>query len=330
VTDVVDCHSHVVPEALLRGLDRRDAVTAAEVDGGWRLTLPGAGERLLRPGMTRGAARADYLDRQGIDRQLLSPWLDVQPTPAMPAGEARSWARRLTGALLAAAAEAGRDEKVLASLALDDPDLAAADLSDAVANDGAAGLVLSTNPYHTENLADRRLEPLWAAAEQLGVPVLLHPPADGPSRSMPGSDGFGNAYCRLVDTSFAVATLILGGVLDRHPGLRLITVHGGGFLPYQGLRLDGAHRADALSGHVLEREKPSAYLRDLWFDTVAMTSAAIAFLARTVGADRVLLGTDHPFPIGDPHPVRTARGAGLTPADEAGVLGGNLTGLLAA
>ena len=143
--------------------------------------------------------------------------------------------------------------------------------------------MLSTNPYGAADLADPVLEPLWETAAGLGIPVLLHPPADGPSRLLPGSDEFGNTLCRLVDSTFAVAKLLLAGVLDRHPGLRLIAVHGGGFLPYQSMRLDGGHRADALAHYAIERDRPSDYLADLYFDTVALKSASIRLLTESVG-----------------------------------------------
>ena len=128
-----------------------------------------------------------------------------------------------------------------------------------------------------------------------------------------------------MDTTFAVTRLLLSGVLDRHPALRLVLVHGGGFLPYQSLRLDGGHRADALAGFRIEREHPSDYLRDLYFDTVAMSAPAIGFLAATAGSGHVLLGSDHPFPLGDRTPAATVRAAGLDPAATGAVLGGNAT-----
>lgn len=327
VAPVLDAHAHAVPEPLLRDLTRGggiDGVTAREVEQGWVVELPGAEPKLVRPPMYRADLRAGYRERTGIDGQLLSPWLDLQPTAAMPADAARSWSRRVDEALLA---EAGDGPGALATVALDDAERAGKDLEVAV-GDGMAGLVLSTDPVHCENLADRRLDPLWAVAEGLGVPVQLHPSAAGPARALPDSAEFGNAYCRLVDTTFALARLLLGGVLDRFPRLRLITVHGGGFLPYQAARLDGAHRADALAGHVIGRDRPSDYLRDLYYDTVAMTPEAIGFLAAAVGPERVLLGSDHPFPLGDPQPVTTVREAGLGPAGTAAVLGGTLGGLL--
>jgi aminocarboxymuconate-semialdehyde decarboxylase len=192
-----------------------------------------------------------------------------------------------------------------------------------------AGLVLSTNPPGVADLADPVLEPLWEAAAGLGVPVVLHPPTDGPARVLPGSDEFGNTYCRLVDSTLAVTKLLLSGVLDRHPRLRLVTVHGGGFLPYQSMRLDGGHRADALSGYRIERERPSDYLRDLFFDTVALRPEAVRFLTEVAGQDHVLLGSDYPFPLGDRDPAGTVRSAGLGAATAA-VLGGNASQLFSA
>lgn len=327
---IVDCHAHTVPEELLASLvdsSRSDGIAVRSVPEGWAVQLPGQSERLVRRPMASAKLRLSTIAEQGIEAQLIAPWLDMQPTEAMTPSAARSWARQLNEAL----AEHSRDASVgqLATVALDDTDAAAADLAGAV-RDGFAGLVLSTDPVHCENLGDRRLEPLWAAAESLGVPVMLHPAADGPARALPDSAAFGNAYCRLVDTSFAVARLVLAGVLDRHPGLRLITVHGGGFLAFQGGRLDGAHRADALARFEIERDRPSDYLGDLYYDTVALSGPAIRFLVELVGASHVLLGTDYPFRIGDPQPVATVSSLALSADENAAVLGGNLMALLEA
>lgn len=315
---VIDVHVHAIPESLLRQAVERetDGVSATRADGGWLATLPGAKPALVRPLMTDRERRRATAAGHGVSAQVVSPWLDVQLSAGMSEAQARSWAKRLNAALAETEGEA-----MLATVAVTGH--AAADLSEAVEDGGAAGLVLSTSPPGAADLADPVLEPLWESAEGLGVPVLLHPPADGPSAAIPGSAEFGNALCRLVDTTFAVARLILSGVLDRHPGLRLITVHGGGFLPYQSMRVDGAHRADALRRYAIERDRPSDYLSDLYYDTVALKPAAIRLLAETAGTDRVLLGSDYPFALGDPAPAETVRAAGLSQAGAAAVLGGN-------
>ncbi len=325
---VVDCHAHAVPAALLaslcdssRGINGFDAQAT---DQGWLVDLPrGGAPRLVRRKLGSNEIRDRWLQDQGISCQVLSPWMDIQPTAAMPAADARDWARRLNAALLDEAGHRPGPAPTLATVALDDPRAAADDLVDAVRIDGMSGLLLSTNPVGVADLGESSLDPLWAAAVELGIPVMLHPPSDGPSRLLPGSERFGNTYCRLVDTTFAVAELILAGVLDRHPRLNLVVVHGGGFLPFQSARLDGGHRADALSGYSLDRGQPSAYLGDLYYDTVAMSAPAIRFLVDAVGADRVLLGSDYPFPIGDQTPALTVRNAGLTDSATVAILSGN-------
>jgi aminocarboxymuconate-semialdehyde decarboxylase len=321
---IIDTHVHTLPKALLEALTDHDidGVAAAKTDGGWQVTMPGAAAaKPVRTPMVDAARRAAWAGDRGLTGQIVSPWLDAQPTPAMAPAAARDWARRLNAALLDQ--ESGHG--VLATVAITEH--AAADLETAITADAMAGLVLSTNPAGVADLADPALEAIWDAAAGLNVPIVLHPPTDGPARVLPDGAQFGNTFCRLVDSTFAVTKLLLSGVLDRHPGLRLIMVHGGGFLPYQSLRLDGGHRADALSGYEIERDHPSDYLTDLYFDTVAMKPEAIAFLAATVGADHVLLGSDYPFPLGDPTPVTTVRAAGLGVDETAAVLGGNATTL---
>jgi len=322
---VIDTHVHAMPAALLRQISDHevDGFAAARAEGGWRIELPGGrSPRFVRAPMTEAGPRVEWAARQGLTGQIVSPWLDAQPTGAMPEAAARDWARRLNAAL--AEQEAGRGHAVLATVAVTRS--AGRDLRRAVDEDDMAGLILSTNPAGPADLADPVLGDIWEAAEGLGVPVVLHPPTDGPSRALPGSAEFGNTFGRLVDTTFAVTKLLLSGVLDRHPGLRLVVVHGGGFLPYQSLRLDGGHRADALAGYRIERDRPSDYVPDLFFDTVALRPESIRFLADVAGAGHVLLGSDYPFPLGDPDPAGTVRSAGLGDGTAA-VLGGNAAAL---
>jgi aminocarboxymuconate-semialdehyde decarboxylase len=328
-TPIIDCHVHALPSALLEAIAARPVHgwSAERVDAGWRVSAPGeTGPKLVRPPMVDAPRRAAWAEGQGLTTQIVSPWLDAQPTAAMPAADARDWAARLNEALLEQETAAGN--AVLATLACADPDRAAADLERAIVA-GFAGVVLSTEPAGMSGLADPRLEPVWAAAVASGAAILLHPPSDGPSRAIENAEEFGNTFGRLVDTTYAATRLLLSGVFDRHPGLRLVLVHGGGFLPYQTRRLDGGHRADGLARYHIARGHPSDYLGDLHFDTVAMAPEAIGFLASVAGADRVLLGSDHPFPLGDPDPVGAVRSAGLSEDATAAVLGGNAAGVFA-
>lgn len=331
---VVDAHAHLVPPALLDRLSRGPAegFSARRTDAGWVVTVPGAGDlRPVGPRMTELAPRRDWLAAAGIDRQLLSPWLDLQYGP--PGTDPRDWTERLNDAMAEAATELGT--AALATVALPtagDPrsagfgrelaamERAAGAAADRCAGGAFAGLVLPTDPPYGAALHEPVFDPLWTVAAERNIPVLLHPPAGGPSAALPTLGTAGNVLGRLIDTTLAVSQLILHGVLDHHPGLRLVLVHGGGFLPYVAGRLDGGYRTGELRAGVLDRPAPSSYLDRLWFDTVTLSAPAIAFLTALAGPDHVLLGSDFPFPLGDPDPVGTVRAAGLPPATERAVL----------
>lgn len=333
VDAVVDVHAHVVPRTLLAGLADAPVhgFAARRTDEGWVVTVPGSGDtRPIRPRMTEPGARRAWLADTGVTRQVLSPWLDIQFGDLTPA-DARSWARRLNDALCETVAEANGAATGaavgLATVATDDGEQAAQDLQAALARPELGGLVLNTNPVNGVPLHDPSLTPLWTVAEQTGAPVMLHPPTCGPSGDLTSLGTMGNVYGRLIDNTLAVTELILHGVLDRHPGLRLVLVHGGGFLPYAASRLDGGYRTGEAYAVDLARERPSAYLPDFHFDTVTLSSTGIAFLAGLVGADHVLLGSDYPFALGDPAPVDTVRAAGLPADATAAILRGNATDL---
>ena len=277
--------------------------------------------------MVEVETRQDWCRRHGIAVQVLSPWMDIQPTHAMSAADSRDWARRLNASMADLVRSEGPQGPLLATVAVHDPDLAAEDLRRAVVEENFDGLILSTDPPGQSDLAAAELEPLWAAAAELGVPVMLHPPTDGPSSRLPSIGGFGNVYGRAIDTTLAASRLLLAGVLDRHPGLQLILVHGGGFLPYQLDRFDGGHRLPPLNQHALDRETPSAYLQDLYFDTVAMSRHAIGLLDEVVGSSRLLFGSDYPFPLGGAEPARPVREAFGPGEERDAVLGNNAAAL---
>jgi aminocarboxymuconate-semialdehyde decarboxylase len=327
---VTDVHAHVVPQSLLAGLDRSpdpSGFDATRTDLGWTVHVPGFGQtRPIPPRMSDPAARQRWLAETGVTRQVLSPWLDIQFGRMSPE-DARAWAYRLNDALCETVADTGGSAVGLATVALDDGEQAAKDLQVAMSQPELVGLMLNTNPTNDIALHSRSLEPLWTVAEELGVPIMLHPPTHGPSGDLATLAGFGNVYGRLIDNTVAVTDLILHGLLDRHPRLRLVLVHGGGFLPYAASRLDGGHRVQESYAGPLRRERPSDYLADLYFDTVTLSGRTIAYLAGLVGAGHVLLGSDYPFALGDPAPVATVRAAGLSAADTEAVLNGTAADL---
>ena len=321
---MVDVHAHVVPPSLLAELSATSAgihgFSAERIDKGWVVTVPGCGP--TRPAgarMTELGPRRVWMSRTGITEQVLSPWMEVLSGDLAP-NAARDWARRLNDAMAATAAALGGGTRALATVATCDGESAAAGLEEVRSRPEMAGVLLTTSPGRGVTLHDPEFDGFWATAEREGIPIVLHPPTCGPSTALPALGGMGDVHGRLLDTTLAVTALILHGLLDRYPLLRLVLVHGGGFLPYQAARIDGGYRTrDAFAGE-LERGLPSAYLPHLYYDTAALSPPAIAFLTRLAGTGRVLLGSDYPFALSDPDPARTVLSAGLPPEKTMAVL----------
>jgi aminocarboxymuconate-semialdehyde decarboxylase len=177
-------------------------------------------------------------------------------------------------------------------------------LADAVAA-GAAGVEVGTC-IAGRRLDDDDFEPFWAAAETLGVPVMLHPAYNEPNR---GLDAFylQNVIGNLLETTIAAERLICAGVLDRHPRLRVLLVHGGGYYPYQAGRL--RHAATVRSELQPAPRDPWAYRGRLLVDTITHDVDSLRFLLSRMGAENVVVGTDLPFDMATPEPMAELTGA---------------------
>ncbi len=291
------------PEAL--------AVNAA-VGPGWFPKLVDADDRLA------------VMDGMGVDVQAVSP----SPLDYHYWAEAGRAADIVAGVNEGVAALCARHPDRLVGLggvALQHPDLAADQLRHAVATLGLAGAVVGTSAGGRD-LSDPAYEPLWAAAEETAAVLFLHPWGCTLGERLARAYLF-NVVGNPTETTLALSHLIFAGVLDRFPGLRIVAAHGGGYLPFYPGRADHAHRVRADSRGCAER--PSAYLRRLWFDSVVYEPGLLGHLIGNVGADRVVLGTDYPFDMGQDDPVGVLDAVdGLSAAERAAVAGGNSAALL--
>jgi aminocarboxymuconate-semialdehyde decarboxylase len=320
---IVDVHLHFLsPRAL-------DAARAAPGRHGVRVHDDGEHPRLavgdepptrplLAPLYTIGR-HLEFLAAQGIDVAVFGPLMDVAGY-TLPPEQGAAWCRAQNEGLAASLAEAGGRHVGLATVPLQAPALAADELRVAVTSLGLRGAMIDPHALG-RSLGDRAFDPFWTVAAELAAPVILHPFA------LEAVERFGRHYLHNLvgypfETTLAAGSLIMGGTLDRVPGLDVVLVHGGGFLPYHVGRFDRGHagrpevRADGAA-------RPSGYLRRFHYDTLVQFPPALAYLVSVVGADRVLLGSDHPFWLGDPEPVRVVREAGLAPAAQAAILGDN-------
>lgn len=205
--------------------------------------------------------------------------------------------------------------------------MAAAELRHATTELGMVGIEIATTVAGVDLVA-AELEPFWAAAAELGSLVLLHP-----MDPLPGIDlkqhFLDNMVGRPAETTIAIARLIMAGLFDRHPDLRVCVVHGGGFLPYQVGRMQRGWTAKpALAATDLETA-PIETIKRLYFDTIVHNPLALRYLIDLVGADRITLGTDYPFEAGDPDPIGTVDAVpGLTAEEREWIVAGTARKLL--
>ncbi|MBS99829.1 MAG: amidohydrolase [Oceanospirillaceae bacterium] len=253
-----------------------------------RVMVPTAMPKLIDP-----EVRLRDMDAMGVALQVLSPspsqyyyWADpglsqqlVEIQNAAISKLVNRYPERMVG---------------LGTVSLQHPELAVAQLESAVAV-GLKGVEISTN-VNGRNLSDPALEPFWRKAESLGCVIFIHPfGADFGPRLV--DHYLSNVIGQPLETAIALSHLIFDCVLDRYPRLKLLAAHGGGYLPFYAGRSDHAWAVRPDVGRCAGT--PSDYLRRIWFDTLVFDPAAVRFLIERVGIDRVVIGTDYPFDMGD-------------------------------
>jgi aminocarboxymuconate-semialdehyde decarboxylase len=178
------------------------------------------------------------------------------------------------------------------------------------------------------NLDDPALEPFWSTAARLGAFIFIHPHGGA------GAERLGSYYLKNLvglpfETTIAGASLVFGGVLERHPDLKICLSHGGGFLPYQAGRF--RHGFDVRpEAKVALKGSPEASIARLHYDTILHAKPTLEFLIASAGADHVLLGSDYPFDMGNPDCVARIEALAIPPADRDLILGGYADRLLGA
>lgn len=211
----------------------------------------------------------------------------------------------------------------LATVPLQSPKEAVTELSRAVKQLGLRGVEISSN-VKGKNLDWRELWPFYEKAQELDVPILVHPPS---SIRVAAADRLQRYYLinligNPLDTSIAIASVIFGGVMEQFSDLKICFVHAGGFIPYIRGRLEHGFKVRS-EPKVKISYPPSEYLKLLYFDTVSHYTPALLYLIETIGVDRVLMGSDYPFDMGDPNPVSTIKNLELDSVLKKKILGKN-------
>jgi aminocarboxymuconate-semialdehyde decarboxylase len=323
----VDVHAHtVVPEvfALVAGQPGYRDEQAQQLRTFGRESVEhnarlAAGE--YAPLLTDMSSRLTAMDAAGIDVQAVS----VIPTQYHYWAD-RALASEIVSAVNSHIASMVSDRVVgLATVALQHPSLAASQLTDAIRKLGLRGVEISTSAAGRD-LSDPYFEPFFTAASSLGAFIFIHPWGCGLGERL-SSWYLGNIIGQPAETTLALSHLIFGGVLDRHPDLIVCAAHGGGYLPQYIGRADHAYAVRPESAAM--KQPPSAYLGQLYFDSLVYTTGTARQLIDVAGADHVLLGTDYPFDMGVTDPLsRLDAVPGLSFDERAAIAGGTAARLL--
>ncbi|MGH8996039.1 MAG: amidohydrolase family protein [Acidimicrobiales bacterium] len=321
----VDVHAHIVPAGLLDGPGALDPSLAEwrEVAGRRRLFTRGRELASVVGEMVDPALMAAEAARDGVDHLLLSPWARLAPL-GLPAGEARQRCEQVNEPLAGVVASDPALFSALGVVPVEHPAEAVAALRAAMGS-GLAGVELAAEGGGF--LGDESLEPLWAAAEELSAIVFVHPSTRAIALGALDHHYLWNTVGNPAETAIAAARLATGGVLERHPDLCVVLAHGGGALPALVGRLRHGQRAvPAAAGRLSDPIERS--IARFHYDTITHDPTLLRRLVDDYGAERVLLGSDRPFDMGDPDPVGSVRALGLDAADETAVLGDNAVRLL--
>ncbi|MGH7391499.1 MAG: amidohydrolase family protein, partial [Candidatus Rokuibacteriota bacterium] len=304
----IDVHAHcVIPEALaLLGLKLEDQ---------------------RGPGIEEvGPKRIREMDAQGIDMEALS----INPQWYGAERDLAARVVRIQNERLAEFCGAYPDRFVaFASVALQYPDLAVQQLVEGVKKLGLRGAAVGAS-VAGEEFSDPKFHPFWTKAEELGVLIFIHPQSTPDlARRFKGNGWLANTIGNPLDTTIALSHLIFEGTLDRFPGLKICSAHGGGYLPSYAPRSDNSLRVapDKDTGIELKK-KPTEYLRQMYYDTLVFTSEALRHLAAEVGSSQLVVGTDHPIPWQSRSVNHILEAPGFTDAERRAMLGGTAARLL--
>lgn len=331
---IVDLHAHALGERFLHDLARTPvAGLRAEPgdDGYWVIRRQGDDRKSsIDPHLHDLPTRLESLKRRQVQLQLFAPPPFMLAWPGGAAGA--ELVRALNRASSEIAAQSGGRMEMLSVLALGEPEAAVGELQRAVDDYGVRGVMMPSSAGGRP-LDGPEFSALFALIERLGLVVFMHPTSAATSERF-GMYGLHVLVGWPFETTLAVTRMIFNGLLERHPALKLVLAHGGGNLVFLRGRLDSAYDATGweadpyFRAHISQR--PSAYLDRLYYDSCALSEQSNRFTIDTMGADRVVFGSDYPFDIGDPEGKRSVPVIDSLPApDRERIYRGNALRLLA-
>lgn len=304
---ITDIHCHFIPDELFRFVQARTEFdTRLTAHDGERIDINVRGMHFgLNPTFFEPARQIARMDELGIDRTVISlatPLVNYY-LDAKPAIEA---ARICNDGFTSLVASNPRRFAAWAFLPMQDPAAAATELRRCVREHGFIGGHIATNVRGTY-LPDEAFRPIFDAAQELNVPLFVHP-VDPPGRDRTGDYELTVVAGYLFDSTISIFRMICSNFLDRYGSVKLVGAHTGAFSLMLRNRMQREIDTNATLSRTLRR-KVGDYLRGIWFDTVCFEPEYLRLATRIVPAENLLLGSDAPFPLGEPDPVNFVRRA---------------------
>jgi aminocarboxymuconate-semialdehyde decarboxylase len=324
----IDIHAHiVVPQAAAVAQPHVDPsrIPLAHFADDFTKEVNAQQEKDVREVMTTIDRRLRHLDRMGIDIQVVAPAPgQCYYTVDAKIGES---AHRLANDGVAEYCSRMPDRFVgLGVVTLQEPELAVRELDYIMGTLKLKGVEILTN-VDGEELSNPKFRPFFAKAEELGAFIMMHPNGFTHGQRLTNyylSNVLGNP----LDTALALHNLIFSGTLARFPELKLMAVHGGGYLPSYSGRIDHAWGARR-DCHADLPLPPTTYLRQVYLDTVVFSYHQLAYLIDLFGPDRIVMGTDYPFDMAEYNPIGHVAGVdGMDEVTLAQIAGGNAARVL--
>ena len=332
----IDIHHHYVPEQVIEEAKRHGKALGVEVfeakDGSISFSFNGGPKYPLQQGLTDVEPRLTMMEQSKIALAVLDPSTNIIGYD-LRGDQAESWCRIYNECVNEFLKKYPDRFTAMAAVPMQEPERAARVLEHAVTELDFRGAYIATNINH-RYYDSEDFDPFWAKAQELDVLVVMHPENPAGTELM-GSFGLRPVCGNPADTTLSLVILIYSGVFDRFPNLKLCTFHGGGFFPYHMSRFDrefftgkqATRRADRPNSPRCAAA-PSAYLKNLYFDTLVYDVETLAFLRSKVGADHLMLGSDFPYILGDWQCVDKVDALPCSETDKQAILEGNARRLL--
>ena len=320
---MIDYHSHVIPETIIAAMraEPERYATRIEAQAGKRYLVRGKLRLELLPEFSLAEAKLEAMDRKGIEISVISPGPQVF-FYNLKEEEGMESARLVNDGIAAMVAKNPARLRGMATLPMQHPEAAVAEMERVAREHGFKGIELATAAPAGE-LADPRYRPVLRRAQELKMTIFAHPNTIGAGGRL-DCYYLTNLIGNPLETTIMVANLMFSGALDQLPRLKMLLAHGGGFAPYQVGRFVHGHKVrPETRAHSASSAKDM--LKRFYFDTLTHDAQALRYLVELVGPERLVLGTDAPFDMGDENPRGTLSSLS---AEEAAMLRRNALRLL--